>query len=104
MKHKTETKVLSWLLTLLLVLVLGLLPGMSMTAYAATPTISKGQYIRMGAYNGEYVDWFCAAINGTGTLMLSKYVLKNMAFGSNSTYKASNVHKWLDIDSGGHLC
>ena len=36
MKHKTRTKALSWLLSL--AMVLGLFPGMGLTAYAAEPT------------------------------------------------------------------
>lgn len=64
-------------------------------------SIKQGQYIRMGSYKGVDVDWFCAVINGKGTLMLSKYVLATSAFGTNGTYKTSYIHKWLDIDSGG---
>ena len=38
MKHKTRTKALSWLLSL--ALVLSLVPGMSLTAYAAIPSVA----------------------------------------------------------------
>lgn len=64
-------------------------------------TISQGQYIRLGYYNGKPVDWYCQRVNGTGVMMLCKYALKSMSFGSNATYTESNVHAWLDIDSGG---
>jgi uncharacterized protein YjdB len=63
--------------------------------------ISEGTYIRLGSYNGEYVDWFAARSNSNGWVMLSKYVLKNMKFGSNSTYTGSNIYKWLDADANG---
>ena len=64
-------------------------------------TVGKIFY-RMGSYNGEYVDWFVARSNTTnGLVMLSKYVLKDMKFGSNSTYTQSNIYKWLDADAGG---
>lgn len=66
-------------------------------------TISQGQYIRLGYYNGHPVDWYCQRVNGTGTMMLCKYALKSMSFGSNATYKTSNVHAWLDVDSGGSI-
>ena len=77
------------------------------TTYTATYraqkqlVIKKGDYIRMGAYKDYYVDWFCALQNGTGFMMLSKYALRDMVFGSNSTYKTSNVHNWLDTKSNG---
>lgn len=63
--------------------------------------ISQGKFIRMGSYKGEDVDWFCYRINSTGVMMLSKYVLKNSSFGSNSTYTESNIYKWLDSDANG---
>ena len=63
-------------------------------------TVGKIFY-RMGSYNGEYVDWFVARSNSNGWMMLSKYVLKNMKFGSNSTYTQSNIYKWLDANAGG---
>ena len=66
-------------------------------------TISKGKYIRLGYYNGVPVDWYCQRINGTGTMMLCKYALKASTFGSNATYKTSNVHAWLDLNSGGTI-
>ena len=34
--------------------------------------ISEGTYIRLGSYNGEYVDWFAARSNSNGWVMLSK--------------------------------
>ena len=70
-------------------------------AESSNISISNGQYFRMGAYEGIDVDWVCAFTNGTGTMMLSKYVLKASAFGANATYKTSYIHGWLDIDSGG---
>lgn len=71
--------------------------------YSAIPKMSftAGKYIRLGYYNGKPVDWYCQRINGTGTMMLCKYALKSSSFGSNATYKESNVHAWLDVDSGG---
>ena len=69
----------------------------STSPYTYTP---EGKYIRLGAYNGEYVDWFVARSNSNGLVMLSKYVLKNMKFGSNATYTESNIYKWLDADAG----
>ena len=71
------------------------------TAAKKPLTISKGQYIRMGTYNGVPVDWYCQRINGTGTFMLCKYALKADKFGSDATYKTSNIHAWLDLNSGG---
>ena len=64
-------------------------------------TIKQGDYIRMGAYNGYDVDWFCAKVNATGVMMMSKYVIKNSRFGANATYKTSDIHAWLDLNSGG---
>ena len=76
-----------------------LLSDTTIKANAADPTISEGDYIRMGNYNGEDVDWFCYKINSTGIMMLSKYALKTSSFGSNSTYTQSNIYKWLDGDN-----
>ena len=58
--------------------------------------VVKGTYIRMGSYNGKPVDWYCQRINGTGYMMLCKYALKTSKFGSNATYKTSNIHSWLE--------
>ena len=68
---------------------------------AVIPAITEGTYIRLGVYGGEYVDWFAARSNTNGWVMLCKYVLTNMKFGSNSTYTESNIYKWLDADAGG---
>ncbi|MBQ7149276.1 MAG: InlB B-repeat-containing protein [Pseudobutyrivibrio sp.] len=83
-------------LALTLGMALGPIPGITTTALADAPTIKVGDYIRMGAYNGYDVDWFCAKINGTGTMMLSKYVITNSRFGANATYKTSDIHNYLD--------
>ena len=63
--------------------------------------LNSGQYIRMGTYKGVPIDWYCVKNNATGCFMISKYALKTNRFGSNATYKTSDVHAWLDIDSGG---
>ena len=65
------------------------------------PIVTAGKYLRMGSYNGVNVDWYCQRLNGTGYMMLCKYGLKKDTFGSNATYSESNVHAWLDLDSGG---
>lgn len=63
--------------------------------------LKAGQYIRMGSYKGVPIDWYCVKNNATGCFMICKYALKANKFGSNATYKTSDVHAWLDIDSGG---
>ena len=100
-KQKTGRKLLSILLVL--AMVMGMMSGMGRTVNAAddTLTIDQGVYIRMGTYNGYNVDWFCARVNGTGTMMLSKYIIKTSRFGANATYATSDIHNWLDLDSGG---
>ena len=70
----------------------------STSPYTYTPV---GKYIRLGAYSGEYVDWLIYKSLSNGLVMLSKYVLKNMTFGSNATYTQSNIYKWLDSNGGG---
>ena len=65
------------------------------------PTLSTNLHFRIGSYNGEYVDWLTIRRNDTGVMMLSKYVLKDMQYGSNSTYTQSNIYKWLDANAGG---
>ncbi|MBR0303236.1 MAG: hypothetical protein IJQ80_05255, partial [Clostridia bacterium] len=71
--------------------------------YTAQYTSTKKTtiYIRMGYYNGVPVDWYLQRINGTGYMMLCKYALKSGKFGSNATYSSSNIHAWLDLNSGG---
>lgn len=70
--------------------------------FKASCVVTVGKiFYRMGSYNGEYVDWFVARSNSNGWVMLSKYVLKTMKFGSNSTYTESNIYKWLDAYAGG---
>lgn len=71
------------------------------TCFVTVVPFAQETYIRMGTYNGEYVDWFAARSNANGWVMLSKHVLRNMKFGSNSTYTQSNIYKWLDADAGG---
>ena len=63
--------------------------------------LQEGTHIRLGSYSGEHVDWFAARNNSNGWMMLCKYALKNMKFGSNSTYTQSNIYKWLDSDAEG---
>ncbi len=64
-------------------------------------SMSVGKYFRMGYYKGVDVDWYCVKINDTGYFMYCKYALKAGKFGANATYKTSDIHTWLDINSGG---
>ena len=63
--------------------------------------LNSGQYIRMGTYKGVPIDWYCVKNNATGCFMICKYALKANKFGADATYNTSDVHAWLDIDSGG---
>ncbi|SHM13361.1 DUF6273 domain-containing protein [Ruminococcus flavefaciens] len=81
--------------------------GLPVTEISAEDTGDKTYYakwtfyVRMGSYNGYDVDWFCVKTNTNGSMMMSKYVLKASRFGANGTYSTSDIHSWLDIDSGG---
>ena len=70
--------------------------GYSVTLDTSGEATLSPIYIRMGTYNGLDVDWFTAGSNGNGLMMVSKYALKNMTFGANSTYSSSNIHNWLE--------
>ncbi|MBQ7546857.1 MAG: hypothetical protein IJT41_07825, partial [Clostridia bacterium] len=95
--HKTK-RPLSLLLAVLMIV--GIFASVPFTASAAN-SIAENQYIRLGKYNGVDVDWYCAKINSTGTFMYCKYALKSGRFGANATYTTSDIHAWLDLDSGG---
>ena len=77
MEHKTRTKALSWLLSL--ALVLGLMPGMSLTAYAGTDTWESGDCI--------------VTLEGT-TLTVSKKTTGGNGSGAMGNYAYNSPPPW----------
>lgn len=114
MKHKTRTKALSWLLSL--ALMLSLLPGMGLTAYAdgtkayaAYDVTTNNNKVKSGdaltALQVTFNDkpWYIIADNstsateGTVTLLAADTSFGMSKFGnSNGTYNASVVKNTLD--------
>ena len=101
-KRKLGRKLLSFLLTL--VLVLGLMPGMSLTAYAATETYTKLMNDKTVVKFNNH-DWYIIAddstdTGGTVTLLAADTSFGTSAFDSTSpysnAYSSSTVKDVLD--------
>lgn len=83
------------------------------TVKGAFSSISEGDYLSVGEYNGEEILWRCVDINENGPLMLSDRILSFKAFdasgkhgdqvrdqyGSNS-WVMSNIRYWLNSLEG----
>ena len=99
MKHKTRTKTLSWLLSI--TLMLSLVPGMGLTAYAATDTYT-------GLMNSKTVvkfnnhDWYIIADDSTASGGTVTLLAADTSFGkskfrdSGNAYSNSTVKGVLD--------
>ena len=98
MKHR-GTKILSLLLTL--VMVLGLLPGMSLTAYAATETYTKLMNDKTVVKFNNH-DWYIIADDSTATGGTVTLLAADTSFGrskfhdTNYAYRYSTVKGVLD--------
>ena len=98
MKHR-GTKILSLLLTL--VMVLGLLPGMSLTAYAATETYTKLMNDKTVVKFNNH-DWYIIADDSTATGGTVTLLAADTSFGrskfhdTNYAYRSSTVKGVLD--------
>lgn len=93
-----------------------LVTGMPLAYSSATTSISIGDKITLGTYNGEPITWVCVDIDDNGPLMLSEDVLcvkEYDAPGASSTYHTdgwgyirekygsncwydSNIRQWLN--------
>ena len=100
MKQKTGRKLLSFLLTL--AMVVGLLPGMSLTAYAATETYTNLMNNKTVVKFNNH-DWYIiaddsTATGGTVTLLAADTSFGTSAFSNNNSnvYSSSTVKGVLD--------
>jgi len=100
MKQKTGRKLLGVLLTL--AMVVGLVPGMSLTAYAATDIYTTLMNNRTVVHFNEY-DWYIikdesSATGGTVTLLSADTKFGTWKFSSNNSnsYNGSGVKTYLD--------
>ena len=101
MEHKTRTKALSLLLSL--AMVLSLLPGMGLTAYAATDTYTTLKDNVTVVHFNNY-DWYIiednstSATKGTVTLLAAdnKFGLSKFSDSESSVYSSSKIKAALD--------
>ena len=101
MKHKTGRKLLSFLLTL--AMVVGLVPGMSLTAYAATDTYTTLKnnvtVVQFNGYNWYIIeDNSTSATKGTVTLLAAdnKFGPSKFSDSESSVYSSSKIKAALD--------
>ena len=89
---KTKKRFLSILLSL--ALVLGLLPGMSLTAYAENDFSSYVNTTSTLRFNE--LDWYVIAADDDTVTLLTKEAIGLSEFGSNNTYSGSTVEGYLN--------
>ena len=101
MKQKLGRKLLSFLLTL--VMVVGLMPGMSLTAYAATDTYTtlknNATVVKFNGYNWYIIeDNSNSATEGTVTLLAAdnSFGLSKFSDNKSSVYSSSKIKATLD--------
>lgn len=101
MEHKTRTKALSWLLSI--ALVLSLMPGMSLTAYAETDTYTalknNATVVQFNGYNWYIIeDNSTSATEGTVTLLAAddKFGLSKFSDSDSTAYSSSKIKVALD--------
>ena len=96
MKQKTGRKLLSWLLTL--AMVIGLMPGMSLTAYAAeVPYASLKNTTNVINFDGK--EWYLIYYDESTVTLLSKECVGASKFdsnGSSNTYSGSTVENFVN--------
>lgn len=67
--------------------------------FAQLKAAKKGDTVTLGTYDGEPIEWIVLSKNKdkTKTLLVSKYILTEMAFHKNSyaTWDESAIRKWL---------
>ena len=103
MKHKTRTKAMSWLLSL--ALMLSLVPGMSLTAYATTDTYTTLKnnvtVVQFNGYNWYIIeDNSTSATEGTVTLLAKDPIGKSKFHSTSNAYSGSEVKTYLDNLTG----
>ena len=91
MKQKQRKRMLSVLLSAVMLLSLTVLPA---KAADAKTNIKIGDYIRLGTYNNESVLWRCVAVDDNGPLMLSDRVLED--------YIAYDARTGANAQTGSH--
>ena len=98
-KEKLRRKLLSFLLTL--VMVMGLLPGMSLTAYAVTDTYTTLKNNVTIVHFNDY-DWYIiednstSATEGTVTLLAKDPIGKSKFHSTSNAYSGSDVETYLE--------
>ena len=91
MKHR-GTKILSLLLSF--VLLLSLLPGMSLTAWADDPYSSLKNTTTVVKFDGK--DWYLIDYDSSTVTLLAKECVGASVFGSSNTYSGSTVETYVN--------
>ena len=91
MKHR-GLKFLSLLLTL--ALVVGLMPGMSLTAWADDPYSSLKNTTTVVKFDGK--DWYLIDYDSSTVTLLAKECVGASVFGSSNTYSGSTVETYVN--------
>ena len=90
--RKRSIKILSLLLTL--VLILGLMPGMSLTAWADDPYSSLKNTTTVVKFDGK--DWYLIDYDSSTVTLLAKECVGASVFGSSNTYSGSTVETYVN--------